>query len=202
MKLLGKVTAAYLMASFTAISTAVILGLVWQELNQTQQNLWLWIAVLWLMIVGVPSLIAASNYLLKLLGVKSTPFLGVARHRLIPVGLNADFALSVASVLTPTAQAATTVDIQELEIREGDLVISHEVLYGFLRQAWRLQRQHRDGLSRNWWVDHGKKLERREYDALITVLQRHGLIAGRTRGRSGKLVMPPLSTIEVLTKKA
>lgn len=158
---------------------------------------WAFVAAFWLVFVGGPSLLACAKYLLRLLGVRLWPtaWLYSAGSRLIPVGVNMTH-----SVPTVASMAGSShVEVKQLEIRTDAYVIGHEVLMQFLRTAWARQKQGDDGLSRTYWVEsRGALLERGEYEAIIDVLQRAGLVRGRVQGRSGKLIMPAASAIHHL----
>ena len=193
MNKLGKVIIAYFIASFAAIPTGWVIALILAEAFDNKVVPWLIIAIIWLVVVGVPSLAAASTYLLKLLGVTHIPWpkLQKTNPRLIPVGTGSDFAHSVmADVLTPVP-TQTTVEVSELQIVIGDYVISEPVLKAFLTVAWQRQLRNKSGLARGYWVGQGGKLERSEYEAIINILDSYGLIVGRGSRRSGKLPKHP-----------
>jgi len=204
MNKIGKVATAYIIASFVAIPTGWVISLILSWALDNDIVPWLVIALIWLLVVGVPSLAAASTYLLKLLGVTHSPWpkLQKTNPRLIPVGAGSNFAYSVsAELLTPTT-TQQQLELSELQIIIGNYSISERVLKAFLNVAWQRQLNNKPGLSRNWWVEQGGKLDRGEYDAIIRVLQRHNLIFGRASGRSGKLQKNPdniLATLEELT---
>lgn len=203
MNKLGKVATAYFIASFASIMTGWVVALVLAELTQTEIVTWLVIAMVWLVVVGGPSLFAASYYLLKLLGVRSWPIAWLSQKdaRLVPVGGVSEMTHTAPTIFGQPKHNGSAVEIKQLEIRAGQYVISHSVLMNFLRRAWARQRQGKDGLSRTWWVEKGKQLERGEYEAILQVLKREGLVRGRGQGRSGKLLMPPVSTLYHLEER-
>ena len=203
MNKLIKVAIAYIMASFASLTTGWVIALVWSEWTHTRVTSWLFMAVIWLVIVGVPSLFAASNYLLKLLGVKDQPWIGLNQSRLVPVGAGSSFAYTLpqSPTLAGSNHLPRSVEMGDLEIRVGEYVISEPVLVNFLRKAWTRQKSNKDGLSRRWWVDTGKQLERGEYEAIVTVLTQAGIVQGRRPGRSGKLMMPPIMAITHLGQR-
>lgn len=204
---LSKVAIAYLIASSASLVTGWVGALVWAEWTRTPLTTWSVAASVWLFVVGVPSMFAAAKYLLKSLGVREWPTAWLAQRntRLVPIGLGSELSYSIPTVVHMSSRhasaAPTGIEIPELEIRAGHYIISHTILLSFLRSAWARQRQGQDGLSRSWWVENGKQLERGEYEAIIQVLLRQGLIRGRSPGRSGKLLMPPASTLHYLEER-
>jgi hypothetical protein len=203
---LAKVATAYFIASFTAIVTGWVVALVWAEWTQTKVTTWFAIALVWLAVVGIPSLFAAANYLLKSFGARSWPTAWLTQKdtRLVSVGGGFNLAYSTPTINSFHGSSVIhnkAVELKELEIQAGHYVIDQSTLMSFLRTAWTRQRQGKDGLSRTWWVEKGKQLERGEYEAILQVLVREGLIRGRAQGRSGKLLMPPASTLHHLEER-
>ena len=195
---LGKVLSAYVIASLATLLAGWMVTFVLASGLKLPVDPWLAIALLWLLTVGLPSMLAAANHLLKTLGVKGSlwPTLHQVNSRLVPVGAGGNFShnLPVIPALRPERPGGA-IELKQFEIRAGHYVISQPVLEQFLQTAWRRQRQYKDGLSRTWWVEQGRQLERGEYEAIITVLLREGLVAGRGQGRSGKLIMPPAAAM-------
>ena len=151
MKLFFKVAIAYIMASLAAIITGLVAAKVWQAMVVDEVSSLLFVSLVWLAIVGVPSLFAASTYLLKLLGVKDWPLITIgAAHRPIPIAAGNDLKQTVPGVLTKQTIGGPTrlqtVDVPDLEITIGEFVISETVLRRILIQAWRLQTQKKNGL--------------------------------------------------------
>jgi hypothetical protein len=107
-------------------------------------------------------------------------------------------AYSVPTIIHAGASRPDQVEVKQLEIRCGHYVITNEALTHFLRTAWARQKRGEDGLSRTWWVEKGRQLERGEYEAIMEVLTREGLVTGRVQGRSGKLLMPAASALHHL----
>jgi hypothetical protein len=66
---LKMVTTAYIAASGASVTTATVAGLLWRHWGG-DVDLGTWIGVSWTGIVGVPSLLAASDFLLVALGKK------------------------------------------------------------------------------------------------------------------------------------
>ena len=198
MKKLGSVLVAYIIASVMVVILAWVGKGIFEDVTGWRMDTSRFIALVWLVIVGLPSGMAAAGYLLKQLGGRAWPgaWLGQAGSRMIPVGTQ--MAYNIPTVLNAANGRPDQVQIKQLEIRSGPYVISHDVLTHFLRTAWSRQNRGEEGLSRPWWVERGKQLERGEYEAIIEVLTRAELIKGRTPGRSGKLVMPPASALHHL----
>lgn len=196
---------SYIFASFASITVGLVVAKLYAHWTRTQVTTWVFLAIIWLVIVGVPSLFAAVNDLTRQLGVKSSPILRTASNRLIPI--NYDKGISTFAYVLggrPTARQGRNtspvthnLNLPEIEIQYDDYILREPELNQILRTAWSRQRNGEAPLSRTWWLSDGQ-LDRGEYNAIIGVLMTYGLITGRKQGRSGKLYYPPSKTLSIL----
>lgn len=207
---MGKLAQLFRIYTFASIASlfAGLAGVyVWSALvGQRADQPWPIVAAVWLLFVGLPSLVGASIALLDQLGVnlewprrqvaptgkplarlkpgqpRSIPVNG----RLVTLGHNAP---AIPALSAPAKDHAITV--QDVEIEAGERVITQDRIAHFLRTGWARQRRGEWGMSRTWWVEQTGQFEREEYEILVDTLVAHGIIQGRKPGYSGKLALPP-----------
>jgi hypothetical protein len=197
---------SYLFASFTSITVGFVAASLYAHFTKTDVVDWVFVAVIWLIIVGVPSLFAAVDDLTRQLGVKPAPVLREIANRTIPINYDKGVSTFAYVLSGPARQdpnkkpTPTTIDLPELTICYNDEIVTEHQLTDFLKSAWARQRNRKPALSRRWWIDN-KRLEFTVYTAIIETLVTYDLITGRRQGRSGRLLYPPLKTLAVLREQ-
>lgn len=199
---------AYIFASFASITVGLVVAFLYAHWTRTDVVDWVFVAVVWLVVVGLPSLFAAVDDLTRQLGVRPSPGLRVASNRQIPI--NYDKGISTFAYMLgrrPTARqdrktskAKQVLDMPELQIEYDGYLISEQELTDFLKTAWSRQRNRKPALSRRWWIDN-KRLEFGLYIGIIETLTAYDLISGRRQGRSGRLLYPPMKTLSTLREQ-
>ena len=188
--MIKRVFSAYAIA--TALS--VLPGLLFAELVNTLGfvvQLWQPVAALWLLVVGLPSMLWSSQNLSRALGVKPPVIVRRANRGVVAGGA---LASAARSIFNPAAPDPTTVIVpDECEIVIDGEAVPDQEIHGFLRRAWQRQQQGQAPFSRQYWRRYG--WERARYDGLIEALTACGVCTGRRPGKSGKMRMTPLSAM-------
>ena len=150
------------------------------------------IAPLWLLVVGAPSMAAAANHVARVLGKRSIPWVRGTSARSIPIGAGpiGDAVGHILPWVVPSKSAAIDV-ADEVLFGMDDVIITEREMRDFLNRAWSRQCRGRSPLSRTWWVENGRRLDRAEYETIVAVLVSHDLIKRRAPGASGRLRYPP-----------
>ena len=196
---MGKLTRAI---SAYAIATATVIPVAWVAdwwlyavgILQHQIDPALVVAPTWLLVVGAPSMAAAADNILRVLGKKPTPWVRGTNARSIPINALGD----VTAFLIPglVTRKPARLDVADgLLFGLGDTVVDEREVHDFLYRAWRRQRRGEPPLSRTWWVDKGRRIERGEYEVIVRTLDALKLIKGRKPGASGRLRWPPARTL-------
>jgi hypothetical protein len=195
MRLWQRIPLAYLVASGSVVGP----GLVGAELARAwgiwpALDPWHAVGALWLLVVGGPSMGWASGFLGRALGLPAIPAVEVLGLRRIPIFGHVPIlqnVLAETGTLRLRRHTLATVDVADrLAFHLGQTVVGEYTMRHFLARAWQRQDIGEDGLSRTWWVG-GGRIERPEYEAILSTLAAHGFVKGRRQGASGRLAFPP-----------
>jgi len=200
---------AYVIATVASVLPALILVTLLNEWGYSF-SLWQSVRIVWIAAVGVPSMFYACAKLARNLGHKSPPVLHITGTRKVAVGGQSGVGHVLADVV-PTLFAPALEPLQDYHVAEEFSItqrdglchvrVDEQDLDDFLRRTWRRQ-VHGESypLSRNWWVDQGRRIGRAEYDLVVLMLRTANLLAGRHggQGSSGRLRWPPDKTMREL----
>jgi hypothetical protein len=190
MNRIKKAIATYLIATGACVLPGMILFEIANEYFAIDIPLWHAIGLLWLLVVGLPSMAASANEVAKVLGKKEQPWVAGNQIRRIPV---------FGDIVRLNRRPSFTVDVADrLTFGLGKIIITESVMRHFLVRSWARQQIGHNGLSRLWWVEEGGRIERDEYEAIIRVLIAHGYIEKRQQGHSGKLTTEPVKIFSEL----
>ena len=200
-----QISIAWTGATFATVTTGgVFAGLMDWPIIYTAG--WAWFGV-----VGVSSMIAATDTLSKTLGKKEPTTVSVIngsnRGRKTPInyanGRRSHVYLSelILPWLKPEPSEVAAMPKQFPVFTNGKYVtVTLEEMDYFIRKASNVERAgRRSGLSRDYWTTiHNPRFRRDMYDARIKVLESCQLIADREAKRSGRLILPPGQAIKTL----
>jgi hypothetical protein len=185
MNRIKRAIATYLIATGACIIPSVIIMEIANELLVIDIPVWHAIGALWLLVVGLPSMAASASEVARVLGRKDRPWVTGSNMRHIPVFGD------VAAFLN--RRSGVTIDVADrLTFGLGQVVVSEGTMRHFLVRAWSRQQAGHNGLSRLWWVEEGRHIDRTEYEAIVQVLLAHGYIERRQQGHSGRLTTGPM----------
>jgi len=187
MNKIRRAIALYLIASGACVIPGVVIVALASELFLIDIPIWHAVGLLWLLVVGLPSMTASAGEIARVLGKRESAWIGATQTRHIPVFGD------IARIGKNPRIIKSTIPVAEgLVFGRGDLTIPEERVRHFLVRSWvRQSGGNPYPLSRTWWVDEGRRIDREEYNIILEALLLHGFIRGRRRGASGKLVAPP-----------
>jgi len=186
MSKIGRAIALYLIASGACVVPGMVIVALANELFLIDIPIWHAVGLLWLLVVGLPSMAASANEVARVLGKRESAWIGATQIRRIPVFGD------VARIGKNPRTIKSTIPVAEgLIFGRGELTIPEERVRHFLVRSWVRQSGGSPyPLSRTWWVGE-RRMEREEYDVILEALLMHGFVRNRRRGASGKLVAPP-----------
>jgi hypothetical protein len=101
----------------------------------------------------------------------------------------------------PVGRSAKTLRVaDDLTFVAGDVSIPEADMLVFLRRCWQRQRAGKPPFSRNFWT-RSRSMDRGQYESVMLILESAGLCIGRKHGYSGKMLAPPLTSINDLRHK-
>lgn len=200
MKRLKAVLSAYLIVSIFSLTAGFVvarLARVALYSDSLLTDLWFNSSWIWLAFAGLPGLRYANQHLARALGIRSTPTLKVASSRSIPI---------MGDVIKPIfkrAQISEIVVADDIIIECDEFVFTETDLLPVLRRGWMRQRAGRHAMSRSYWLGRKPFLgDRDKYNAFMESMEACGALVGRGDRKSGKLIVPPLSTLYNLREMA
>lgn len=203
-----QMSTAYIGASVAAVTAGTVSAGLWDRLGG-QSDYLLFIGGAWLVTVGLPSLVVASETLLKTLGKRSPITIrrsGQYPGRKVPInysgGRQSHVFLSALPLIGQKPVTDSTFDQPEsvalpqqftVTIEGNPYTVSLNDMRDFLYVAWRRQRAGYNGLSRKYWCkDRRPTISKLEYSVRLHILLAvDGLIVDRGERRSGRLSVPP-----------
>lgn len=158
--------------------------------------------ILWLVVVGGPSMGWAATNLSKMLGIRPLPSLGVRSWREIPIGAGRSVSYGdvVRSVFGAQKWSETTLEIpEEWAFLSGSFVFPEREVKPMLYLAWSRQRCGKGAFARRYWLSrppfHG---DRDMYDCWCDVCEAADLLRNRTDRHSGRLILSPVLALSAL----
>jgi hypothetical protein len=212
---LRDISIAYAGATAASVSTAVAGSYVWSKFGY-DVDYGLVISSAWLLTVGVPSCLVSMETLRRKLGEKQQTTVsavagsGRIGNRSIPVysGIEkrAHMFMSSISLLRPQldpqpySQPIDLPDTFTVNIDDNSYSVTVGEIEAFLRGAWNRQRRGDPAFSRPYWTRQARpRLKPIEYYARLNVLMSvPDLILDRSKRRSGRLAVPPLTAVKAL----
>lgn len=209
-----QMTTAYVGASICSVAAGTVSAALWDKLSG-QADYGLWIGGAWLVVVGVPSMVVASDTLLQILGKRAGISVrqnsGQYQGRKVPInygqGRQGHLFLSTMPLIgkrgADELEPALPIELPQsftVTIESIPYTIPVSDLRDFVHKAWARQRVGKPGFSRNYWTKtHKPKLDKTQYAATMAILsQIEGIVINRTQGRSGRLAVPPEACIKML----
>lgn len=191
---------AYLFATLTVLALAAVateVVRVWVIVT-----FWQVACGLWLVSVGIPSVGWSTRQVSRALGIRPSPVVRLGGWRSIPVagGVLADVGRSLFTSANGGQHTPALTVPDELTITCGNYVFPESEVLDVLQCGWRRQMQRRGAaLARRYWLGRYPFMgDRDRYDAFCTSCEALGILVGRGDRASGRLAVPPLSSIYTL----